>query len=91
MEWFYDHFEGEGAIEFHKRISKYFVGTPRKDTQTWINRNEAHFKSKPILSNKVSLKPVTSKSVQGRSQIDLVDLVPKENRRENVLMCFVST
>ena len=39
--------------------------------KTWITRNEAHFKSKPIFS---LLKPVTSKSVQGRSQIDLVDL-----------------
>ena len=74
IEWFYNHFKGESARKLDKRVNKYFVGLSRNDIQKWIYANEKHSKEKPFFSNKAPLKPIISKSVLGRNQIDLVDL-----------------
>ena len=74
ISFFYNAFKGEGARKLFPRIRRHCTGISTKRIQKWLNSNEDHFKSNPIFSNKPSLTPVFSKSVQGCNQIDLADM-----------------
>lgn len=74
ISFFYNSYKGEGARKLYARIKSHFTSIGTKTIQKWLNENEKHFKLNPIFNNKPPLNPVVSHTVQGRNQIDLVDL-----------------
>ena len=61
-------------VRVRAKIRQQYTGISIKIIQKWLNSNEDHFKINPIFSNKLFLTPVTSKSIQGCNQVDLVDM-----------------
>ena len=74
VSFFYHTYKCEGARKIQPRTKRFYTGISIKRIQKWLNSNENHFKTNPIFSNKPSLSPVVSKTVQGCNQIDLVDM-----------------
>ena len=55
----------EGVPKIQPKTNRFYTGISIKRIQKNLNSNENHFKINPIFSNKPSLSPVISETVQG--------------------------
>ena len=59
VSFFYHTYKDEGARKIQPRIKRFYTGVSIKRIQKWLNRNENHFKTNPIFSNKPPLSFTT--------------------------------
>ena len=74
VSFFHHAYKDEAARKIQSRIIRFCADLSIKRIQKWLNNSENHFKTNLIFSNKSPLSPVVSKTVQGRKQINLVDM-----------------
>ena len=74
VSFFHHAYKNKAARKIQSRIIRFCAGLSIKRIQKWLNNSENHFKTNLIFSNKPPLSPVVSKTVQGRKQINLVDM-----------------
>ena len=55
----------EGVPKIQPKTNRFYTGISIKRIQKNLNSNENHFKINPIFSNKPSISPVISETVQG--------------------------
>ena len=67
-------------------LAKAFCGVTERKIQTFLNRQQINQQIHPSFKNKQKLKPITSKEVMNRIQMDIVDMMrnPVEISKDEV-------
>ena len=68
-------YKGAGARKLYYIIAKVFCGVTEREIQTFLNRQQVNQQIHPCFKNKQKLKPVLSKEVMNRVQMDIVDMM----------------
>ena len=71
---YYKSTKGEGARTLKKNMENIYSGTGKKPIYNVLNRMKEQQQLRPMFKNKAPLKPVATKTVQERNQIDLVNM-----------------
>ena len=72
---YFTKYKGAGARKLYYIIAKTFCGVTERKIQTLLNRQQVNQQMHPSFKNKQKLKPVSSKEVMDRVQMDIVDLM----------------
>ena len=72
---YFTKYKGAGARKLYNTITKAFCGVTEREIQTFLNRQQISQQLHPSFINKQVLKPVTSKEVMSRIQMDIVDMM----------------
>ena len=71
---YFTKYKGAGARKIYHIIAKAFCGVTERRIQIFLNRQQINQQIHPSFKNKQKLKPVTSKEVMNRIQMDIVDM-----------------
>ena len=72
---YFTKYKGAGARKLYTTITKAFCGVTEREIQSFLNRQQVNQQLHPSFINKQALKPVISKEVMSRIQMDLVDMM----------------
>ena len=75
IKMYFTKYKGAGARKLYYIVAKAFCGVTERDIQTFLNRQHVNQQIHPSFKNKQKLKPVTSKEVMNRVQMDIVDMM----------------
>ena len=83
---YFTKYKGAGARKIYYIIAKAFCGVTERKIQTFLNRQQINQQIHPSFKNKQKLKPITSKEVMNRIQMDIVDMMqnPVEISKDEV-------
>ena len=83
---YFTKYEGAGARKLYYMIAKAFCGITERTIQTFLNRQQVNQEIHPSFKNKQKLKPVQSKEVMNRIQMNIVDMMqnPVEISEDNI-------
>ena len=74
IKMYFTKYKGAGARKIYHIIAKAFCGVTERRIQIFLNRQQINQQIHPSFKNKQKLKPVTSKEVMNRIQMDIVDM-----------------
>ena len=75
IKYYYTKYKGAGARKLYNGITQSFCGVAEREIQSFLNNQEISQQLNPSFINKQPLKPVSSKRVMDRIQMDIVDLM----------------
>ena len=74
IKMYFTKYKGAGARKIYYMIAKAFCGITERKIQTFLNQQQVNQQIHPCFKNKQKLKPVTSREVMNRIQMDIVDM-----------------
>lgn len=74
IQYFYDQTHCDGARKLFYRMKDHYYGISEYAIRNFLNTLPHHVQKTPIFRNKAPLKPITSRKIMERHQIDLVDM-----------------
>ena len=86
IKMYFTKYKGAGARKIYYIIAKPFCRVTERKIQTFLNRQQINQQIHPSFKNKQKLKPITSKEVMNRIQMDIVDMMrnPVEISKDEV-------
>ena len=93
---YFTKYKGAGARKIYHIIAKAFCGVTERRIQIFLNRQQINQQIHHSFKNKQKLKPVTSKEVMNRIQMDIVDMnrnpleISEDKCIQNSDMCLLS-